>query len=181
MMLDVPATLTTPSPASVIPPEVWGPPFWRTIHYVAMAYDPGRVQVEQVRAWFQSLPHVLPCPECARHLKRAMAAGGPYYPHDAVFRDRTTLFEYTVELHNSVNRRLGKPQLDVRAAREALLTVPPSQHRNHHGPPGGVGGGDPPSMLQPWHAVLVMVTLIGVLVAFGVVLPTRWSQCANRR
>lgn len=94
--------------------RTWGPSLWRAIHFVALGFPAGRatdMQKEAYRLFYRGLDNVLPCPTCAesyrRHLERdvrpveeAIAATTAERP-DA-------LFEWTVDLHNVVNRELGK-------------------------------------------------------------------------
>jgi uncharacterized protein (DUF2236 family) len=105
---------------TAVPPDVWGPPFWRAIHYAALG-SPERPTPEDRRAfaaWLSALPTVLPCQACADHFSELLRREPPT---DERMSSVDALFRYTVDLHNHVNARLGKPQLTVQQAHTALV------------------------------------------------------------
>jgi len=91
-----------------IPPAVWGPLFWHTIHITALGYpkDPSYAQKRAAKEFFESLAHLIPCPVCREHYSTYLQKM-PIIPH---LDRRDDLFKWTVELHNSVNQILGKPR-----------------------------------------------------------------------
>ncbi len=95
-----------------IPPQVWGPFFWHTIHIVAMGYpeEPTYTHKKAAKEFYESLQVLVPCPICrehyAQHLKEL-----PITPH---LDSRKDLFKWTVVLHNRVNKDLGKPEFSER-------------------------------------------------------------------
>ena len=103
----------------MVEPSVWGPPFWSTIHYVALAYPktPSSLQQEQYRAFFLGLGDVLPCYKCRQNFKRHVTE----IPLDDALGSNDELFAWTVALHNAVNRDADKPPMDVDYARAKYL------------------------------------------------------------
>lgn len=91
------------------PPEIWGPHFWFIMHLVASSFplNPSREQRAGYHQFFQSLKQVLPCEGCKKGYTYLVE--GPLPLTKQVFRDRLTLFSYTVALHNAVNKKAGKP------------------------------------------------------------------------
>ena len=89
-----------------VPPNVWGPFFWHTIHIVALAYpkEPSYGDKKAAKEFFESLQFLLPCPICKEHLKIHLAKF-PITPH---LDRRDDLFKWTVMLHNEVNVSLNK-------------------------------------------------------------------------
>lgn len=91
-----------------LPPQVWGPFFWHTMHIVAIGYpsEPNYVNKKAAKEFYESLEILIPCPICrehyAEHLKKF-----PITPH---LDSRSDLFKWTVVLHNAVNKNLGKPE-----------------------------------------------------------------------
>ena len=87
--------------------DVWGPPFWFTIHITALAYPtkPSYADKKAAKEFFESLPFLLPCGVCKEHLKVHLRKH-PLTPH---LDRRDDLFKYTVMLHNEVNVSLNKP------------------------------------------------------------------------
>ena len=91
-----------------LPPAVWGPFFWHTIHITALGYpnDPSYAHKRAAKEFFESLVHLIPCPTCREHYTIHLQKM-PITPH---LDRRDDLFRWTVELHNVVNQSLGKPR-----------------------------------------------------------------------
>lgn len=99
-------------------PQVWGKYQWTTIHFVALGYPkaPTESQKQYYFTYFSKiLPEILPCLKCRKHLKQTLQTEHPMTP--SALANPDTLFEWTVSLHNVVNRRLGKPTLSLEEAR----------------------------------------------------------------
>lgn len=90
-------------------PELWGPHAWAMVHLVAMSYpsNPTAADKAAYKAYYQSLGDVLPCPGCRVGYQRIITSTVPMAP--GVFADRMALFKWTVDVHNAVNAKLGKP------------------------------------------------------------------------
>ena len=89
-----------------IPPEVWGPFFWHTIHIAALGYpqEPTYSDKKAIKEFFESLKSIIPCPICRSHYVSHMSK----MPISASIDTRADLFRWTVDLHNEVNVMLGK-------------------------------------------------------------------------
>lgn len=89
------------------PPTVWGPIFWHTIHVVALSYpsNPNYAQKRAAKEFYESMAELIPCPMCREHYKKHLQKL-PLGPH---LDRRQDLFRWTVEVHNEVNKLLGKP------------------------------------------------------------------------
>ena len=92
-----------------IPPEVWGPLFWHTIHITALGYsaNPTYGQKKAAKEFYESLVFLIPCPVCRQHYETHLQKN-PLTPH---LDRRDDLFRWTVNLHNEVNTTLGKHRL----------------------------------------------------------------------
>ncbi len=92
-----------------LPPNVWGPFFWHTIHITAIGYpkDPSYGHKHAAKEFFESLQFLIPCQVCREHYKKNLQLL-PVGPH---LDRREDLFRWTVNLHNDVNKVLGKPIL----------------------------------------------------------------------
>jgi len=90
-----------------IPPEVWGPFFWNTIHIAALAYptEPAHAHKKAAKEFFEGLRYLIPCPVCREHY----AVHLEKYPLTPHLDRRTDLFRWTLLLHNEVNKTLNKP------------------------------------------------------------------------
>lgn len=114
----------------IIEPSVWGPPFWRTIHYVALGFPPDPTPHIRAgyRKFFETLGMVIPCKICSSHYDQNLR-NMPLT--DSVMASSTSLFEWTVALHNRVNRDHGKAAF---TPEQALILL---SHQTQGG-----GGGD---------------------------------------
>ena len=99
-----------------LPPAVWGPLFWHTIHITAIGYprNPSYAQKKAAKEFYEALAHLIPCPVCREHYTTHLEKM-PLTPH---LDRREDLFKWTVQLHNEVNESLGKPRV---TEAEALL------------------------------------------------------------
>lgn len=118
-MAETPVTMTiTPKDGEVIQeirlkgwlyqPEIWGGDVWRTFHGFLFKYPPKPTQDDKMR-WLSlilNLPFYLPCGECSWNLAKELEA---LPPTEEVMATTDSLARWGVELHNSVNKRLGKP------------------------------------------------------------------------
>jgi hypothetical protein len=88
----------------------WGPYFWSVIHIVALGAPPDMRSDETRRAdlakFYNALPGVLPCGVCGRHLAEHLKE----MPVEDHLDGRQSLFDWTVTLHNAVNRTTGRTQ-----------------------------------------------------------------------
>jgi len=78
------------------------------MHLVALGYPktPTYAEKRAAKEFFESLAHLIPCPICklhyADHLKN-----NPITPS---LDTRHDLFQWTIRIHNLVNKDLGKPE-----------------------------------------------------------------------
>jgi hypothetical protein len=91
-----------------LPPDVWGPFFWHTIHIAALGYPskPTYAHKKAAKEFYESLAIMIPCPVCREHFSQHIALF-PISPH---LDSREDLFNWTVVFHNAVNKTLGKPE-----------------------------------------------------------------------
>jgi hypothetical protein len=92
-----------------LPPSVWGPFFWHTIHITAIGYpnSPTYAEKRAAKEFYESLAFLIPCPVCREHYQTHLQKM-PISPH---LDRRDDLFKWTVQLHNEVNVLLGKPRV----------------------------------------------------------------------
>jgi hypothetical protein len=96
-------------------PEIWGPSTWNTIHLLCYTAPETLSAGEQLRytAFFKALPYVLPCATCSAHLLKHYED----LPIENAVHTGAALFEWSVHIHNTVNRMLGKPEMSVEDAK----------------------------------------------------------------
>lgn len=104
-------------------PNVWGKYQWTAIHFSALGYpwNPSPTIKKNFRTFFMEiLPSILPCESCRNHLSQTLSQ----HPiTDKDLENSETLFQWTVNLHNTVNKRLGKPTLSLTEAKAIYSNV----------------------------------------------------------
>ena len=95
-------------------PHVWGPSFWHVMHQAALGYpnEPTTDQRVQYGGFFAALGEVLPCVECSARLHQHASE----VPIAGYLDSRSTLFEWTVLIHNRVNRAARREEWSLSRA-----------------------------------------------------------------
>jgi hypothetical protein len=90
-----------------MPPNVWGPIFWNTIHIITIAYpvNPDDETQQAAKNFFYSLQYLLPCPICKEHYKKHLQETPPNVS------SQKEIINYAFNLHNKVNKDLGKREI----------------------------------------------------------------------
>ena len=97
---------------------------WHTIHMIALGFPdrPTDDDRRKYKSFFTSMQYVIPCAQCAVHfqanLKRLPL-------DDAALESRSSLFAWTVHLHNIVNEATGKPTLSVEQSAAYYMNYSP--------------------------------------------------------
>jgi hypothetical protein len=90
----------------------WGPGRWQSIHVTAAS----AVTTEKFKnfcEWIRDQIDHLPCSECTEHAKEYLQSNPPEKAEDA--------FIWTWRFHNTVNRRLDKPEMEYTTAKQIYL------------------------------------------------------------
>ena len=97
----------------------WGPFLWGLIHTVTVIdFETVEVQERITKQTIETLKSVatfIPCKSCADHYLEYV---NRFVEQDPNINKRMRLFEYMVEFHNQVNRKLNKPEWTMEQARE---------------------------------------------------------------
>lgn len=95
-----------PSSRLSIDTSHWGKGFWESIHFASCDYPEHPDEKEKVafKSFFSSLQYVLPCENCREHYTTYWNE----HPIDNFLETGQRLREWTLQLHNHVNKRLGK-------------------------------------------------------------------------
>lgn len=106
-------------------PKVWGKYLWTSIHLVALGYpdNPTDEEKSNYREFYRNIWRVLPCYKCAQNYQRHWDE----LPIDPYMKDNMTLFEWTVKLHNIVNKQLGKREWSFEEAKDKFSRVAKGQ------------------------------------------------------
>ena len=85
-------------------PDLWGPGLWKYLH----ALPEHSESISSLKATLLNLD--LPCPDCRAHYQNYITD----HPVDSI-KTRKIGQKWIFNLHNSVNRRLGKPEYSFEA------------------------------------------------------------------
>lgn len=101
-------------------PNQWGKYLWKSIHLIALGYPevPNDVDKNVYSNYYTSLWKILPCFKCSINYKRHLIE----LPIESYLDSKKSLFEWTVKLHNIVNKELGKPEFTVAEAMHVINT-----------------------------------------------------------
>ena len=86
---------------------VWGPPMWHYLHTMTFNYpvNPTPRDKKHYREFIYKLRYTLPCGKCRDNLKRNLKKF-PLTVHS--MKSRYTLSRYMYDLHEMINKMLGK-------------------------------------------------------------------------
>jgi hypothetical protein len=91
----------------IITPKEWGPMFWNFLHCIPDELT--RENTCKFIALFKKLSYVIPCNVCKKHYT-------DYYNENPLDKKFTILRlkKWVLGLHNSVSRKLGKPEFTLK-------------------------------------------------------------------
>jgi hypothetical protein len=91
-----------------ISPDVFGPPFWFTLHNGAAKYptNPNKIVQKKMKDFIIAIPVMLPCLKCKDHSISYIESN--LESLDDIVSSREKLFNFFVDFHNYVNKRYGK-------------------------------------------------------------------------
>ena len=97
----------------MITPEIFGPDLWNSIHLICLGAPDNFLNISSKNDYlmfFRSLGTVIPCYECKKHYLNELIE------HPPILETNITLFKWSVDLHNRVNKRLNKKELHYEEA-----------------------------------------------------------------
>ena len=98
-------------------PQVFGPPTWAYLH-ISTVHLPENLNptiATHVRNTLVAVPAMVPCDSCALHSGNFMLENKAKLES---LKTGSDFFNFTVDLHNFVNKRLGKPTITYSKARD---------------------------------------------------------------
>ena len=104
-----------------ISPNIWGPSTWTFIHLIVLAeQEPlNTIRLDYYYDLFQILTHLLPCEKCRNHLSENLQK----LKSIKSLKTKRELFDWTVELHNLVNKLTNKKQWNLEEAYQHWLAI----------------------------------------------------------
>ena len=91
-----------------VEPKIWGPSVWSTIHTTALFADSSKKYAD-FQIFVSGLSELLPCATCREDFSIYVKKNPVTVP----------VFEWTVKLHNHVNKKLGKTEFSLETAKSA--------------------------------------------------------------
>ena len=87
--------------------SVWGPSMWFTLHIISFNYPvkPTKDQKKEYFNFFKNLGNILPCSYCRLNYKKNIKS---VKLDMSVMKNRKTLSLWLYNLHNEINKMLGK-------------------------------------------------------------------------
>lgn len=125
--------MSSPEPIRM-PPNIWGPIFWATLHIASLSYadSPNERQKQNMKAFYESMVDVLPCPICRKHYEANLEE----IPLTDAIKSRAELIKWVWTMHNRINVQLGKKEYSfqefvqsMRSLEQSKIAYPPS-HTN---------------------------------------------------
>ena len=89
--------------------SIWGPHAWFFLHSISFNYPetPTDTDKRNMLAFAINIGELLPCEYCKMHYQQYFTSN----PIQKNLSSRTALINWFIDLHNSVNRRLKKPEM----------------------------------------------------------------------
>lgn len=87
--------------------SIWGPCMWFSLHMISFNYPvkPTLVDKKNYKDWFLMFQYTLPCIYCRTNFKKNLIHAKF---NDKVFTNRLTFSKFIFNLHECVNKMLGK-------------------------------------------------------------------------
>lgn len=141
-----------------VPISVWGSATWRTLHSICLGFDQRHrggalsdADRQAARNLIESLEHLLPCSACRTSLAALMASVDLRASLTNAIADGA-LLPWSVQLHNLVNAKLGKPAISSESAAAELRAAG-----------GGLGlGAHDRGGLKPSHVLAAVAAGLGI-------------------
>lgn len=93
--------------------EIWGPHLWYYIHCTSFSYpkNPSHIEMNKHVDFILNLQYTLPCQKCRKHYSSTLRKLGFNRKH---VKNRDMFSRFCVDLHNEVNKALGKPVISYK-------------------------------------------------------------------
>jgi|TARA_B110000259_G_scaffold187844_1_gene243590 hypothetical protein len=113
----------------MIDKNIWGSHLWNSIHFISLGYprNPSNVDKVNYKNFYENIVNIIPCSDCAEHLKNNLKN----IPIQNFLDTREKLFEWTILLHNQVNKLLNRKEWTIQEA-YALYTDPYFNMKNNN-------------------------------------------------
>jgi len=92
----------------------WGPIFWKFLHEISFQYPNSATEKEKKthEYFLKNLSDFIPCQSCKNDYEKYIIQNPPN------LKSKTNLIKWTVDLHNHVNKKLGKREYSYEEVEE---------------------------------------------------------------
>lgn len=92
----------------------WGNSVWFLIHFLTInaPFNIDQRWANSFKSMMSSFQFILPCGICRKHISENLASN----PINRYFSNRDSIFQWGWNLHNIVNKSIGKPEMDLHEA-----------------------------------------------------------------
>tara|TARA_B100001094_G_scaffold192441_1_gene186310 strand:+ start:3041 stop:3457 length:417 start_codon:yes stop_codon:yes gene_type:complete len=113
----------------VITPDVWGPHGWKFLHYISFGYpeNPTINDKNNYKNFFLTLQNVLPCIRCQKHYRENLSK----YSLDEALKNRDSLIQWVIDIHNDVNQDNNKKIYDYDEAIQLYTQKQPPEYLDY--------------------------------------------------
>ena len=104
----------------------WGTAGWKLLHCAAATYPatPTPSDRENMMNFLKLFAWALPCKICGNHFAELMRNADALNPNNSMYDSSEALFAWVNSAHNTVNRRLRKPEVSLSNALRGLYDAP---------------------------------------------------------
>jgi hypothetical protein len=100
---------------------------FNTFYFIGLSSEPSNVDKVNYKNFYENIVNIIPCSDCAEHLKNNLKN----IPIQNFLDTREKLFEWTILLHNQVNKLLNRKEWTIQEA-YALYTDPYFNMKNNN-------------------------------------------------
>jgi hypothetical protein len=98
--------------------SVWGPATWTMLHCLVLKIKDDANNIEEIKTLITSICDNLPCPYCSSHARATIQKS-----NFSKINDILSLRVFVFQLHNKVNEKLKKPQMEYSENLEKFRNV----------------------------------------------------------
>lgn len=146
-------------------PEKWGPHAWKFLHTITFSYpdNPHPDIQEQFKQFFRSLGVTLPCAKCRDHFAEAFWRTVDDHEDDP-FKNKESLTQWLIEIHNAVNGRNRKPTISPSQAKR-LYTAKDLLCSGQKGGGSAARGAAEHAQGGSWSPLFVLIVVFLIIIA----------------
>lgn len=110
-------------------PYIWGKYFWTTLHFISLGYpnNPSIQNKNEYKYFYENIYKFIPCSTCSDHCRTHLLEIPITH---IILENEKSLFKWTVDLHNLVNKDLNKPIMCYNEAYQLYTKIHPDKNKS---------------------------------------------------